>query len=93
MYIKSQDGNVIFTLSDKGLFKGTVFTRDIYIKGKYYGSNIYGRRLFKKYFLGTFEEGEGEQVINEIYALLKAGAKFYSMPEAYLEPEDMGVIL
>lgn len=93
MFIKSQDGDLIFTLQNKGPFHGTIYTKDIYIRGKYYGTNIYGKRLFKTYLLGTYEENEGEMVINEIFTLLKAGVKYYSMPTPTLDLEDLEVIL
>lgn len=91
MFILSQDRDTIFTLQDKGLFKGHIYANDIEIDGHYYGTNIYGTTLFKTYFLGTYEEGEAEQVIAEIYRLLKAGAKCYSMPDPSMDLEDMGV--
>ena len=91
MFIQGQDKNVIFTLSDKGLFGGVIYTKDIYIKKKYWGSNIYGRNFFKKYLLGTYEGDEAEQVASEIYALLKSGQEFYSMPNPSIELEDLGV--
>jgi len=87
MYIKSQDGDVIFSLTDKAV----IFTEDIYISGKFYGCNIYGRKLFRRYLLGTYEEDEATQVISEIYALLKAGERFYSMPAPTFDLEDLGV--
>jgi len=93
MFILSQDRDTIFTLQDKGLFKGHLYAEDIEIDGHYYGTNIYGTTLFKTYFLGTYEEGEAEQVIAEIYRLLKAGEKYYSMPVPSLDLEDMGVSL
>lgn len=93
MYIIGQDRNIIFTLQDKGILKGTIYTEDIEINGKYYGSNIYGRNLFTTHLLGTYEEGEAEQVVTEIYRLLKAGAKHYSMPTPSMDLEDMGVTL
>ena len=37
MFIHSQDKDIIFPLTDKGLLKGTVYTKDIYIGDKYYG--------------------------------------------------------
>lgn len=93
MYIISQDKNVIFPLIDKGLLKGTVYAEDIYIDEKFYGTNIYGRRLFRDYLLGSYEAGEAEQIITEIYRLMKAGEKFYSMPAPTMDLEDLGVIL
>jgi len=91
MFIQGQDKNIIFTLTDKGLLKGTVYTEDVYINGKFYGTNVYGKNLFKAYLLGTYEEDEAEQVVSEIYTLLKARAKFYSMPNPSLDLEDLGV--
>ena len=91
MFIQGQDGNVIFSLSDKGLMKGTVYTKDIYNNGKFYGSNVYGKSLFQTYLLGTYEDAEAEQVISEIYKLLKAGARFYSMPAPTMDLQDLGV--
>ena len=93
MFIQGQDKNVIFTLSDKGFLKGQVYTKNIYINKKYWGSNIYGRNFFKKYLLGTYEGDEAEQVTSEIYALLKSGQEFYSMPNPSIELEDLGVSL
>lgn len=93
MFIKSQDSDVIFSLNDKGLFPGTIYTEDIYVDGKFYGTNVYGRRLFREFLLGTYEEDEGEQVISEIYTLMKAGVKYYAMPAPTLDIEDLGVIL
>mgnify|MGYP001305485274 FL=1 len=93
MFIKGQDSDVIFSLTDKGLFPGTIYTDDIYINGKFYGTNIYGKRLFKTYLLGTYEEDEGEQIVNEIYTLMRAGAKYYSMPAPSIDLEDLGVAL
>ena len=93
MFIISQDRDVIFTLQDKGLLKSTIYAEDVEIDGKYYGTNIFGETLFKTYMLGTYEAGETEQVIAEIYRLLKAGAKYYSMPDPSMDLEDMGVIL
>jgi len=93
MYIVGQDRNVIFTLTDKGLLKGTLYTEDIYVNGKYYGSNVYGKNLLRTYLLGTYEEDEAEQVIEEIYRLLKAGVQFYSMPDPSMDLEDLGVSL
>jgi len=91
MFILSQDKDTIFTLSDKGLFKSAIYTEDVYVNGKYYGSNIYGKGLFKEYLLGTYDCDEVEQIMSEIFTLLKAGAEFYSMPAPTLEPEDLGV--
>lgn len=93
MFIKCQNNNIIFTLSDKGLLKGVIYTKDVYIDGKFFGINIYGQKLFKKYLLGTYEEDEAEQIVQEIYTLLKAGEQFYSMPDPVLNPEDLGVSL
>ena len=85
MFIKGQDDNTIFTLSDKGINKGVVYTEDIYINNKYYGSNIFGRTLFHTYLLGTYEEDESDQVVAEIYKLLKSGAQYYSMPQPSID--------
>jgi len=93
MYIVGQDRNIIFTLTDKGLMKGLVYTEDIYVNGQFYGCNIYGKNLLRTYLLGTYEEDEAEQVIEEIYRLLKVGVQFYSMPAPALDPEDLGVSL
>ena len=93
MFIQGQDKDIIFPLTDKGLLKGTVYTKDIYVNEKYYGANVYGKTLFQKHLLGTYEEGEAEQVIAEIYALLKAGAATYSMPVPAMDLEDLGVSL
>jgi len=87
MYIKSQDGDVIFSLTDKAV----IFTEDIYINGKFYGCNIYGRKLFRRYLLGTYEEDEATQVISEIFALLKAGVQYYSMPAPTMDISELGV--
>lgn len=93
MYIINQDHNVIFTLKDKGLFPGTIYTKDIYRHNRYMGTNIYGRRFLKKYLLGTYEDGEGEMVINEIFIMLKAGERYYKMPAPSLDLEDMEMML
>jgi hypothetical protein len=90
MYIISQDRNMIFTLTDKGLLKSTVYAEDIEIDGEYYGTNIFGSNLLRTNLLGTYEEGEAEQIIAEIYRLLKAGAMCYSMPTPSMDLEDMG---
>lgn len=92
MFIKSQNEDVIFSLTDKGFLKGNVYAEDIYVNGKFYGTNIYGRKLFKKYLLGTYEEDEGEMVINEIFTMLKARTKYYTMPAPTMDLEDLGVI-
>ena len=89
MYILGQDSNIIFTL-DKGLFRGIIHTRDIYVQGKFYGSNIYGKKFFRRYLLGTYENDEAEQIVREIYNLLKSGQKFYSMPAPTIDI-DLGV--
>jgi DNA modification methylase len=91
MYIISQDRDIIFTLQDKGLLKSTIYAEDVEIDGKYYGTNIFGTNLLKTYMLGTYEENEAAQVIAEIYRLLKAGEKYYSMPVPSLDLDDMGV--
>jgi hypothetical protein len=93
MFILSQDKDTIFTLCDRGLFKGTIYSKDIYINGRYYGANIYGKTLFSKCLLGTYEEDEPEMVISEIYTLLKAGEKYYTMPAPSIDLEDLGVAL
>lgn len=93
MFIQSQDKDVIFTLADKGLLKGTVYTEDIYINKTFYGTNIFGKNLFKKHLLGTYEEDEAEQIVGEVYKLLKARCKFYAMPEAAMDLEELGVEL
>lgn len=93
MYIIGQDRNVIFTLQDTGLLKGTIYTEDVEMGGRYYGTNIYGKNLLHTHLLGTYEENEAAQVIAEIYRLLKAGAKCYSMPDPSMDLEDMGVSL
>lgn len=94
MYIVSQDRDTIFTLTDKGLFKGLIYTDFVYNEDdEFRGCNIYGKSLFKTVLLGTYDTEEAEQIIAEIYKLLKAGEQFYSMPEVYIELEDMGVTL
>lgn len=87
MYIQSQDKDTIFTLSDKGILKGCVFTKDHYIDGQFYGTNIYGKTLLKTVLLGTYEPEEAEQIVKEIYRLLRKGMKFYVMPESADIPE------
>ena len=94
MFIQSQDRNVIFTLTDKGLLKGHVFAEDQYdIDGDFMGCNVYGRNLLRTYLLGTYEKDEREdeaaQVVDEIYRLLKAGCCFYSMPAPQMDLEDL----
>jgi hypothetical protein len=93
MYIQGQDKNVIFALTDKGLMKGLVYTEDVYVNGKYYGANVYGKSLLRTCLLGTYEEDEAEQVVGEIYKLLKSGAQFYAMPCPTMDLEDLGVSL
>ncbi len=89
MYIQGQDKDIIFTLSDKWLLS-RIYTEDKIIRNKYYGTNIYGKALFRKHLLGTYESDEAEQIVNEIYTLLKAGKKFYAMPDPTIDPEDWG---
>jgi hypothetical protein len=93
MYIISQDRDIIFTLQDKGLLKSTIYAEDVEIDGKYYGTNIFGTNLLKTYMLGTYEENETAQIVAEIYRLLKAGAKCYSMPAPSMDLEDIGVTM
>lgn len=93
MYIQGQDRDIIFTISDKGPLKGRIYTEDKIIKDKFYGTNVFGKTLFKKHLLGTYETEEAEQIVAEIYTLLKAGKKFYAMPEPSIDPEDWGVEL
>jgi hypothetical protein len=91
MIIKSQDSDTLFPLTDKGF--GTIYLEDVYVNGRFYGSNIYGRRFFKSYLLGTYEENEAEMVIDEIFTMLKMGAEHYVMPQPTLELDQMGVEL
>lgn len=93
MYILGQDKDVIFTISDKGPLKGRIYTQDKIIRNKYYGTNVYGKTLFRRYLLGTYEPEEAEQIIGEIYTLLKAGERFYVMPEPSIDIKDWGVEL
>lgn len=92
MYILSQDRDTIFSLSDKGLFKGMIYAECIYNEEEQFrGCNIYGKTLFKTVLLGTYEIEEADQIISEIYRLLKAGEQFYSMPGVYIDLEELGV--
>ena len=86
MYIQCKDKDIIFTLSDKWLLS-RIYTEDKII------TNIYGKALFRKHLLGTYEPEEADQIVAEIYTLLKAGKKFYAMPEPSIDPEDWGVEL
>lgn len=85
MRILSQNKDIIFNLTRLS----TIYAKDVYHNQKYYGSNIYGKSLFKNHMLGTYEEGEAEQVIEEIYRLLKTEAKFYTMPEVALDLSEL----
>lgn len=92
MYIVSQDRDSIFTLTDKGLFKGMLYAECIYDEeNEFRGCNIYGKSLFKTVLLGTYEIEEADQIVGEIYRLLKAGEQLYSMPLVYMDLQDLGV--
>lgn len=79
MLIQSQDKDILFSLPTKPLFSG-IYTKDIYVRGKFFGTNIYGKTLFGTYLLGTYEPEESEQVISEIFKLHKKGILYYVMP-------------
>jgi hypothetical protein len=88
MYIVPQDRDGLFTLTDKGLFKGEIFIRVQYFQGQLMGWNVIGKRLFKETLLGTYDEQDAQQVLQEIYRMLKLKVYMYSMPEAAMDIED-----
>ena len=91
MLILSQDRDEIFTLSDKGLFKGHIYIKVKYFQDILMGWNVIGCRLFKETLLGTYEEQDAQQVVQEIFKLIKSGAKHYTMPEPVIDLDDLGV--
>lgn len=93
MTILSQDKDEIFTLSDKGLFKGQIYVRVQYFQNQLMGWNVIGKRLRRETILGTYDEQDAQQVVHEIYKLLRVGEKYYSMPEAALDLDELGVEL
>lgn len=85
MHILSQDRDVIFNFNRFS----RIYAQDKYFKGKYYGTNIFGRSLFKKHLLGTYEDGEAQQVVTEIYQLLRIGQRHYKMPDVALDLSEL----
>lgn len=85
MRILSQDKDVIFNFNRFS----KIYSQDIYHHEKYYGTNVYGKSLFKNHMLGTYEDGEAQQVVAEIYKLLKSKTKFYTMPEVALDLTEL----
>jgi hypothetical protein len=85
MHILSQDKDIIFNFN--GL--STVYAQDVYRNGRYYGTNVYGKSLLKNHMLGTYEDGEAQQVVAEIYRSLKTKAKYYTMPEVALDLTEL----
>lgn len=86
MKILSQDKDLIFNFNSFS----KIYAQDKYINGRYYGTNIFGKSLFKKHLLGTYEDGEAQLVVTEIYKLLKANSKvFYTMPEVALDLTEL----
>lgn len=81
MFILSQEKNLIFYFNRFT----TIYAQDIYREDKYRCTNVYGKFLLKKFFLGTYEDGEAEQVVAEIYRSLKNKTKYYTMPEVALD--------
>jgi len=93
MTILNQDRDEIFTLTDKGLLKSNIYIKVAYFQGQLMGYNIIGKRLFKEKILGTYDESEAQQIIQEIYKLMRYGVSYYSMPNPTLDLEELGVNL
>lgn len=91
MTILNQDKDEIFTLSDKGLLKGRIYIRVQSFQGQLMGWNVVGKRLFRETLLGTYDEGDAQQIIGEIFNLLRAGQEHYVMPDAVLDLDELGV--
>lgn len=85
MHILSQDRDVIFNFNRFS----RIYAEDKYFNGKYYGTNIYGRSMFRKHLLGTYDDGEAQQILTEVYRLLKANQTHYKMPEAALDLSEL----
>jgi hypothetical protein len=85
MKILSQDKDLIFNFN----WLSKIYAEDKYNNGKYYGSNVYGKSLFKNHMLGTYDEGEAQQVVCEIYKLLKSKEQFYTMPDVALDLSEL----
>lgn len=89
MIIQTQDRDTIFTLTDKGLYS-RIYVKEVSWKGTLIAFNVMGKTLFKETVLGTYDEDtDAEQVVKEIYRMLKLGVKFYSMPELGIEQEEL----
>jgi hypothetical protein len=92
MYIKSQDGDTIFSLTDKGLLKGQIYISEVYIDDRYWATNVFGRNLLRTYLLGTFDTTEdAENIVREIYKLLRMGVSFYTVPQP-LDTDDLDAL-
>jgi hypothetical protein len=89
MRIINQDKDKFFTLTAKGFYKSKVCSKKKFYKGRLYGWNVYGSRLGFKTLLGTYDtEFEANQIVEEIYRLLKMDEISYVMPEPALEMSE-----
>lgn len=90
MVIINQDRDKTFRFTHRVLFKPKIYIVKQYFNGQLMGWNIMGNSFICKeeVLLGTYDEDEAKQIVDEINKLLKSGAEHYVMPEAALDPED-----
>lgn len=89
MTILNQDRDEIFTLSDKTPLGNRVYIKVQYFQGQLMGWNVMGSNLKEEVLLGTYDEQDARQLVQEIYRLMRAGVKHYVMPEAAMDLEDL----
>lgn len=75
MLITNQDRDATYQIRK-------VFYKPVVYKGVFFGWNIYGKGLFRRFLLGTRDtENEAKQIVSEIRRLMKKGKQHYAMPE------------
>lgn len=85
MVILNQDKDALYVLN------GAISTEEKIAEGHLMGYNIYGwsSATTEPTLLGTYDSEEDvEQIIQEIFKLIKCGKTHYSMPEAALDLEE-----